>query len=66
MTEQREPLTREQIIAALAALPTKDAQSIIAQARKADAEQAKERAAQALRQWIRPTRTQSTDQETEE
>jgi hypothetical protein len=57
MTEQRQPLTRAQIAAALHLLPETEAQSVMAEARAADRQQKMEDAAAALRQWIRPTRT---------
>ena len=60
-----EPLTREQIIAALAALPTKDAQSIISEARARDRQQRMEAGAAAIRAYLHPTRTSEPD-ETEE
>jgi hypothetical protein len=56
MTEQRQPLTRAQIAAALHLLPETEAQSVMAEARAADRQQKMEDAAAALRQWIRPTR----------
>jgi hypothetical protein len=58
-------LDKDEIITALSQLSEREAAEVIATARKNDREQAKERAAQALRQFVHP-RTQSTDQETEE
>jgi len=56
---------RKELIDALSRLPEKDAQSVIAEARKNDRQQAKEHAAAALRQHYGPTRSTDCD-DTEE
>jgi hypothetical protein len=50
MTEQP-PLTRAQIVAALALLPESEANSVIGEARAADREQRKQQAVEAVRAW---------------